>query len=272
MAASSRGTAKRSPGEKMKTIRNRQAGWRTAAAVAAAALLTASAIAADGADAVFEPFDRLLQEHVAAGYVDYGAFARADAFDDMIERLATAAPARKAGKEERLAFYINAYNALSIQGILDGYSPSSIWSRLRFFKRRQYELANTEMSLYELEHERIIAEGDPRIHFAIVCASASCPPLRNGIYRASSLDAELDEAARQFINDPQHNAFDAAEKKARVSRIFDWYRDEFEGDSGSLGAYVARYVADPALAESLRSTDWDFDFRDYDWSLNGSAP
>jgi hypothetical protein len=242
------------------------------AAALVAALAWGAAAGAEPADALFAPFDELLQAHVADGDVDYGAFDDADAFDAMIDRLGGAAPARKASRAERLAFYINAYNALSIKGILDGYSPASIWSRIRFFKRRKYDLADTEMSLYELEHERIIPEGDPRIHFAIVCASASCPPLRSRIYRPETLDAELDAVTRAFVNDRDNNAFDVTAKQATLSRIFDWYRDEFERDAGGLGAYLARYVDDEALAESLRSDDWDFDFRDYDWSLNGSPP
>ena len=255
---------------------NRSGQTAAAPASVAAAMLAVFACtgvwAAEAANAVFEPFDALLQLHVDAGHVDYGAFDDADSFNTMIDRLAGAAPAKKASKAERLAFYINAYNALSIKGILDGYSPSSIWSRIRFFKRRKYDLANTEMSLYELEHERIIAEGDPRIHFAIVCASASCPPLRSRIYRPDSLDAELDEVTRGFVNDRDNNAFDMSAKRATLSRIFDWYRDEFEREAGGLGPYLAGYVDDEALAASLRTDDWDFDFRDYDWSLNGSPP
>ncbi|MEM8547885.1 MAG: DUF547 domain-containing protein [Pseudomonadota bacterium] len=228
-------------------------------------------VRAEAANAVFAPFDPLLRAHVVAGQVDYPAFAAADDFKDLVQTLASAVPDADATQAERLAFYINAYNVMSIQGILDGYSPSSIWGRLRFFKRRKYDLFGTSMSLFDLEHDRIISEGEPRIHFAIVCASQSCPPLQSTIYTVAGLDAELDAAATGFINDPANNRFDAGQRKAELSSIFKWYRDEFEAaGGGSLGGYLAQYVTDEAVANSLRSDDWSFKFQDYDWSLNGT--
>lgn len=236
------------------------------------ALLLAFAPAAATAEPhpVFAPFGALLAEHVVDGEVDYPAFAASDAFADMMAALATTAPSASASDDDRLAFYINAYNATSIQGILDGYSPSSLWGRLRFFKRREYALLNTSMTLYELEHDYIIAAGDPRIHFAIVCSSKSCPPLRSTLYDGATLDAQLDAVARSFINDPADNRFDLERRKADLSRIFDWYEDEFEAEAGSLEAWLANYVDDARLRESLLNDDWDIDFLDYDWSLNGT--
>ena len=220
---------------------------------------------------MFEPFGTLLERSVVDGQVDYPAFAASADFAAMMTALATVTPPANADRNTRLAFYINAYNATSIQGILDGFSPSTVWSRLRFFKRRKYELFDTSLSLYELEHERIISEGDPRIHFAIVCSSQSCPPLRSELYQAQSLDAQLDEVTRAFVNQPTSNSFDQASRTARLSQIFKWYRAEFaDAGDGSLGGFLARYVADPALAESLRTERWKFRFRDYDWSLNGT--
>ena len=237
------------------------------------ALLLALAPVGAGADAaeVFAPFGALLAEHVVDGDVDYPAFAASEAFAGMMAALATAAPAASASDDDKLAFYINAYNATSIQGILDGYSPSSLWGRLRFFKRREYALLNTSMTLYELEHEYIIAAGDPRIHFAIVCSSKSCPPLVSALYVGATLDAQLDAVARAFVNNPASNRFDIERRKADLSRIFDWYEDEFEAEAGSLEAWIANYIDDERLRESLKNDDWDIDYQDYDWSLNGTA-
>lgn len=226
--------------------------------------------AADAAE-VFAPFGELLAEHVVDGNVDYPAFAASQAFAGMMAALATAAPAASASDDDKLAFYINAYNATSIQGILDGYSPSSLWGRLRFFKRREYALLNTSMTLYELEHDYIIAAGDPRIHFAIVCSSKSCPPLESKLYDGAVLDAQLDAVARAFVNNPAGNRFDIERRKADLSRIFDWYEDEFEAEAGSLEAWIANYIDDARLRESLQNEDWDIDYLDYDWSLNGTA-
>ena len=258
MANFSRGTGRKFPG--------RQA--RLAGLLLAFAALSGPAAAQQAQD-VFAPFGELLTSAVEDGWVDYPAFARSEAFADMMQQLSATTPARDATANDRLAFYINAYNATSIQGILDGYSPATIWSRIRFFKRRQYDLFNTSISLYDLEHERIISEGDPRIHFAIVCSSKSCPPLQNWLYRADALDTQLDDVTRRFINDTSSNRFDIAARSATLSRIFDWYDDEFTAAGGSLQGFLASYADNPALRASLGNEDWDIDFMDYDWSLNG---
>lgn len=261
-------TANFSPGMDSKLIGRRR--FANGFVMLALFAMAANAPAQQAGD-VFAPFGELLATSVDNGSVDYPAFARSTAFAEMIADLATTAPARGASREQRLAFYINAYNAVSIQGILDGYSPSTIWSRIRFFKRRKYDLFNTSISLYDLEHERIMNEGEPRIHFAIVCSSKSCPPLLNELYSAGRLDAQLDDVTRRFVNNPASNRLDIETRSAELSRIFDWYRDEFEAEGdGSLQKFVARYVDDPAVRQSLETEDWSIRFMDYDWSLNGT--
>ena len=90
--------------------------------------------------------------------------------------------------------------------------------------------------------------------------------------RPNDLDARLEAATRRFVNDPTRNRFDLGEEVAELSAIFDWYRDEFEGAAGTLEAFVARYVADPAVAEALREGELKIRFIDYDWGLNGTPP
>ncbi|MFK8051473.1 MAG: DUF547 domain-containing protein [Woeseiaceae bacterium] len=239
--------------------------------VAALAFAVPAAGAAE-TETLFAPFAALLESSVQDGQVTYADFAQSTAYASMINRLGKERLPASASSDERLATYINAYNALSIQGILDGFSPSSIFSRLKFFKRRQYEVFGTSMTLYELEHENIISAGDPRIHFAIVCSSKSCPPLINTLYSADTLDAQLNAVTADFINNSQSNRFDLKRKQADLSRIFKWYGDEFEAEAGSLAQFLARYVTDDALKASLQTDDWDFDYLDYDWSLNGTSP
>lgn len=221
-------------------------------------------------EALFAPFAELLDSAVKEGQVDYPAFAASDEFRAMIGALGDASLPRTASDDETLAAYINAYNALSIQGIVDGFSPTTVWSRLKFFKRREYRVFSRSLTLYELEHNYIIAAGDARIHFAIVCASQSCPPLKSTLYRGETLDAQLDSVTRAFINDTGENAFDVEQREARVSRLFKWYDDEFAASAGSLAQFLARYVSDPAVRDSLLNEAWSFDYRDYDWSLNGT--
>src|SRR5437763_1966360 len=119
------------------------------------------------------------------------------------------------------------------------------------------------------EHEHLRKDfGEPRVHFAIVCASVTCPPLRSEAYRAADLDRQLDDQARRFLADPSRNRFDRRSRTLHLSSIFKWFREDFEKAAGSLPAFVARYV-DPATAAAVEEPSVRIEFVDYDWSLNG---
>jgi len=215
------------------------------------------------------PFDALLRTHVKAGDVDYPSFQGNDAFRAYAAALG--APFGEASGAERLAGYINAYNAFAIQGILDGLSPSSFLGRQRYFKAQTWSIDGRAIALERLENDVIRPFKDPRIHFAIVCASKSCPPLRSEAYVAERLDAQLDDQARRFVNDPSKNRFDKATRTAHLSEIFKWFDEDFRG-AGSVQKYVARYVADPEVARELGNDAYRVQWVDYDWTLNGRPP
>jgi hypothetical protein len=129
------------------------------------------------------------------------------------------------------------------------------------------------LSLSDLEHEILRREfHEPRIHFAIVCASSSCPKLPSWAYIPTQLDQQLDQATRAFINDHMRNRFDRQQKVAYLSKIFDWFESDFAGTSGSALQFVARYVYDADLARELEAGMYRIDYLNYDWSLNGPAP
>ncbi|MDP2324423.1 MAG: DUF547 domain-containing protein, partial [Gammaproteobacteria bacterium] len=178
-------------------------------------------------------------------------------------------PEDLAAPDTRLAFLINAYNALAIRGILDGYSPASRFGRYIYFKRRKYELLGNTTTLEGLEHGQILPLAEPRVHFAIVCASISCPRLANHAFRPEDLDAQLEAAARSFANDGARNRYDVKRRIAFLSRIFDWYEADFIRAAGSTQKYLARYVSDPAVAGLLIQDGFEVRFVDYDWDLNG---
>jgi hypothetical protein len=113
---------------------------------------------------------------------------------------------------------------------------------------------------------------DPLIHFAIVCASKSCPKLQPWAYQPDQLDRQLDQVARAFINDPTRNGFDRTQKVASLSMIFKWFESDFAGAAGSVLAYIARYVEGSELAKELNQPGYRIEYLDYDWSLNGIAP
>ena len=215
------------------------------------------------------PFDALLRAHVKAGQVDYPAFQDAPAFRAYVAALAP--PVELANRNEELAFYINAYNALAIAGILDGLSPASAIGRQRFFRFRDWPLAGRRITLYDLEHKLLRPLGEPRIHFAIICASRSCPFLRSEAYVPSRLDAQLDAQTRAFVNDAFRNRFDKATKTAHLSEIFKWFDEDFRV-AGSVQKYVARYVADADVARELATDGYRIEWIAYDWSLNGTPP
>lgn len=242
--------------------------WSAALAFGGALLLAAMAAPAQPAD--HAAFDALLRANVANGEVRYAGFADSPAFRRYVEDLGR--PVQLSGRAETLAYYINAYNALAIAGIVDGLSPSTLLGRARYFKLKDWPLNGSTIDLYDLEHEVMRPLGEPRIHFAIVCASKSCPSLRPEIYTAARLDAQLDAQARAFVNDPFRNRYDKAARTAHLSEIFKWFAEDFAGPAGSVQKYVARYVADPDVARALANDSYEVKWIDYDWTLNGTPP
>ncbi|MGI8783701.1 MAG: DUF547 domain-containing protein [Acidobacteriota bacterium] len=179
-------------------------------------------------------------------------------------------------REQKLAFWINAYNAYTVRLILDHYPLKSIRSigllpsaafRTEFIPLRA--LRGRTLSLNDIEHEILRKDfTEPRIHFAIVCASKGCPTIRSEAYRAADLDRQLDQAARSFVRDSAKNRFDAASRTLHLSSIFNWFREDFEQAARTLPDFVARY-ADESTASALRAGGVRIEFLDYDWSLNG---
>lgn len=218
-------------------------------------------------------FNDVLQNHVSDGIVKYHEIARDPRFHTYLEELNRVDPNALSTREARLAFWINAYNAFAIKGILDGYSPRTKFGQWRYFISRKYRVGGETLNLNNLEKKILIPEyREPRIHFAIVCASQSCPKLRSEAFTAEHLETQLNENARQFINDPTKNRFDREHRVAYLSKIFDWFTEDFVAHSGSLTAYVTQFVDDPLLAQDLRTSIYTVEFLDYDWTLNGIPP
>ena len=214
-------------------------------------------------------FEALLQAHVRDGIVDYPALASDPRLEAYLQQLNRLDPTALPTRHDRLAFWINAYNAFAIKGILDGYSPMTLYGRYRYFIARKYRIGGERINLYDLERRVLISDfHEPRIHFAIVCASRSCPKLQRA-FTPEQLDAQLSQAATDFINDPSRNRFDRQRKVAELSMIFKWFERDFESAGGSLQAYVGRYVTDAQLAADLANSSYTLAFLEYDWSLNG---
>jgi hypothetical protein len=182
--------------------------------------------------------------------------------------LATLAQAQVAGmsEAEEKAFWINAYNAAIINGVLQGYTAENVLARKRFFSWYTLPVAGEQRSPDEIEHQILRKKfHDPRIHFAIVCASSSCPKLRREAYVPERLDQQLDEAARVFINDPMRNRIDA--QQVVLSQLFQWFAEDFVRNAGSVPAFVQRFVADDKSA-ILNAKSNELRYLEYNWTLN----
>ena len=215
-----------------------------------------------------EPLTKVLSESVVNGHVNYKAIKNNPEFTNYLETLKN--ETKFDNKNEKLAYWINAYNALVIQGILRGGSPGSFFSRMSFFKDDKYEVNGRKITLYDIEHKIIRPLEEPRIHFAINCASASCPKLQSEAYTAEKLNEQLDQVTSAFINDPSNNHFNENTTKASVSKIFDWFQEDFEKHSGSVQQYIAQYINDEKIAKELRENKYKIKHLKYDWSLNGT--
>ena len=220
-----------------------------------------------------QKLQQTLEAYVKDGHVDYPNLGSDASFHAYIQNLQRTAPQQLPTPNHRLAFWINAYNAFAIKGILNGYSPSSLTGRYTYFIGQKYVVGGEPVNLYDLERKILIPYfHEPRIHFAIVCASKSCPKLQPWAYSPEYIDPQLNQSARQFINDPSRNRFDQRRKIAYLSKIFDWFEEDFVNHSGSILRYIAQFVQDHELANDLRSTPYAIEFLEYDWNLNGIPP
>ena len=236
--------------------------------------------------ATFDPthavWNEVLQTHVKGGGFDYAALKADRAkLDEYIAAIQSVTPEQVAswGEKERFAFWINTYNAFTIQKVIDNYPLKSIRKLDKnlglttvfeqgFIPLRRFDPDGDgeRLSLNDIEH-RILREEfkDARLHAAINCASYSCPPLRAEAFVAERLDEQLEEQMRLFVSDPERNRFDREKGRLQLSEIFKWFKDDFERDAGSVKEYVARFAAaeDADFIEKAKVR-----YIDYDWDLN----
>jgi hypothetical protein len=216
-------------------------------------------------------WDALVKKHVAQdGMVDYAGFVKdKKALQHYVDYLSTHQPTAKWSKNEKLAYWINAYNAFTVKLIVDHYPIKSIKDIKKGipFVNSVWDIpfipmGKEKVDLNYIEHSILRKEfKDPRIHAAINCASFSCPLLRNEAYKAHEIDRQLEDAMRKFINDPQRNQIEKSSVK--ISKIFSWFSGDFKLNGASVIDYLNKYAK--------KSIDYNakMDYLDYDWDLNG---
>jgi hypothetical protein len=265
---------------------------RRSVLIAAATALLPVASHAQNVDHSHAAWTALLKKHVVllgggkGSQVRYAGMARdRDALKAYLGSLSAVSRSAFDGfsKAQQQAFLMNAYNAFTVELILTKYPNLQSIRDLGSLLKKPWSIKNVPLlgdtvTLDNIEHDMLRKRGsydDPRVHFAVNCASIGCPMLREEAFVADKLEAQLEEQTRRFMSDRSRNRFDAASGKLELSKIFDWYGDDFkQGHKGisSLAAFAARYadlLADaPADRDKLRGQQVAVAFLDYDWKLN----
>lgn len=220
---------------------------------------------------ILPAYEKLLQRHLAPGeldgvklmLVDYPAIVRDENYQEALKQLAQFDPAQLQTREQKLAFYINAYNLLAIKVVLDHWPVASIRDAGNWlfpvWKKEAGIVAGETVTLHQIEHEILRPMGEPRIHMAIVCASVSCPDLRAEVYQAEKLDSQLNEQSRHFLANPKKGLY-LQKGSAHVSKIFDWFEEDFI-DYGGVKGFVSRYAPQPVNLPIEADIP-------YNWNLN----
>ena len=194
------------------------------------------------------------------GNVDYKDFKTDTALlDSYLNELANNSPAENWTKNDKLAYYINLYNAATVKLILENYPLNSIKDIKNPWDRKWVKIGNQLFSLGDIEHKILRKMDDPRIHFAINCASFSCPKLSNVAYLPDTLEKQLKKAALDFINDTSKNKI--ATNKLQLSNIFKWYKGDFT-ENGSLISFIQPYT------KMTINSNSKINYLEYNWNLN----
>jgi hypothetical protein len=226
--------------------------------------------------------------------IDYAALASSAAYK-AFQRYSRSLPncelAELGGPRQKMAFWLNLYNALIMDAVIAFRVRDSVLEDLGFFRRAAYDVGGIRFSADDIEHgilrgnrrhpllplppfgpddprmALVIEEPDARIHFALVCGARSCPPI--AFYDGEDLDAQLDLAASNFIRQ-EGVRYDRETNTLWLSKIFRWYQRDFGGKEG-LAGFISRYAADPALKHALTAGGLSFRYQTYDWSVNALA-
>ena len=216
-------------------------------------------------------YDQLLTQYVSPGVlagvalnqVDYDGLARDPRFTNVVNMIAAFPVAQLSNPDETLAFYINVYNVLALNMVTENLPVQSIKDIGNLFrpvwKRPAGMVGGQQVTLHVVEHEILRTLNEPRIHFAIVCASVSCPDLRVEAYVAGRLNSQLDDQCRNFLNNSDKGLRETT-NKLEVSKICKWFEEDFDSQGG-IASFIRRYRKLPASVRIDPAID-------YNWSLN----
>jgi uncharacterized membrane protein len=214
-------------------------------------------------------FTAILKQHVSNGVVNYSALKNDKRLLAYIDQLKKEDASELTGDDKK-AFWINAYNAVALRVVCDNMPIASIQDIKDVWSKKLITIDGESYGLNDIENSVLRPLGDPRIHFALVCAAQSCPPLRSEAYLPATINAQLDDQGRAFLRSTQWNAFDTRTSTATLSKIFDWYSADFGGMYSSMLRYVAGFTTDDvSRAIKAAPEKWTVKFSEYRWTLNG---
>jgi hypothetical protein len=251
------------------------------AIIFAGSILLVAGLYGPGSTAGFDHsiFDQVLKTYVNnQGLVDYNGIAGDQSFKIYMETLKSAQPDAMS-RDGQLAFWINAYNAVTIAKVIEWKPKKSVretfvpgvWTGTKFFTTREHTVAGKDLSQDDIENEILRKQfKDPRIHFAIICASSGCPLLPRFAYTEENVQTMLEEETRKYINSERGTKIDSAENTLYLSKLFDWFAGDFEYKSGSVLNFIKPYLGQKALAFVEKNPK--IKYLPYDWALNAQAP
>jgi hypothetical protein len=225
-----------------------------------------------------DSFDALLKKYVDAdGYVDYKAWKSSSAdrraLQSYLGKLGRASTKIRSSREAQIAFWINAYNAVTLEGILQVYPTSSIrnhTARLigyNIWTELPLRVGGKTYSLEDMEHKILRRKQEPRVHFAIVCASVGCPRLKNEAYTPEKLEQQLQENTLDFFSRSQNLRVDSGSRTIYFSSILKWFSDDFGNSQADRLGYLKPYL--PTAAQQLAGNSRTrVKYLDYNWNLN----
>ncbi|MEO1050381.1 MAG: DUF547 domain-containing protein [Bacteroidota bacterium] len=211
--------------------------------------------------------DRFLRANVKDGRVDYQKIINDQSvLDRLTDQIANADLSGISGTE-RKAFYINAYNILVINSVVQAYPTNSPQSVAGFFDSKKHTVAGERFTLNQLEKERLLNEtGDERLHFVLVCAALGCPIIENFAYQPETLNSQLQAQSRKALNDPNFIRVNRADQKVEVSQIFEWYKSDFTKNGQTIIEFLNTYRTDAI------PSNYKVGYYNYDWTLNAAQP
>lgn len=227
-------------------------------------------------------WDKLLRKYVDKdGYVNYRSW-HASASDRRVlsgylNSLSQATPPVSAGKDSKLAFWINAYNAVTVHGILREYPTSSIRNHTaklfgyNIWKDLQLYVGGRAYSLEAIEHETLRKMSEPRIHFAIVCASIGCPRLLNEAYTPSKVQQQLETNAKDFFSRSQNFRYESQSRRFYLSSILSWFAEDFGSNQSSQLRTISRWLPNKSAKAAAQAGSGNVSYLDYNWNLNDQA-